>query len=143
MPIDRREFLRTVTVGAGLALTGRELASGQTTSRTAPATTRSPEVVVVGAGAFGLWTALNLQRLGARVTVVDAYGPGNSRSTSGGETRGVRSSYGDRPHGPHWARWAKEAIRRWTLWDQEYQDRLLPRLFFSTGDIILRDEKTP
>ena len=143
MSIDRRQFLKTVTAGAGLALTSSELAFGQTTSRTARTATRSSEVVVVGAGAFGLWTALNLQRLGARVTVVDAYGAGNSRATSGGETRGVRSSYGDRPHGPHWTRWAKEAIQRWNSWDQEHHDRLLPRLFFTTGDIILREEKTP
>jgi len=32
-------------------------------------TGRTPDIVVVGAGAFGMWTALNLQRLGARVTV--------------------------------------------------------------------------
>ena len=45
---------------------------------------------------------------------MDAYGPANSRATSGGETRGVRTSYGDRPHGLQWARWASEAIDRWT-----------------------------
>lgn len=73
----------------------------------------SPDVAVVGAGTFGMWTALHLQRLGARVTVVDTYGAGNSRQTSGGETRGVRTSYGDRPHGAHWAGWARRAIERW------------------------------
>ena len=99
--------------------------------------------MVIGAGAFGLWTALDLQRLGARVTVVDAYGAANSRATSGGETRGVRSSYGDRPHGLLWTRWAKEAIQRWTSWDEEGKDRLLPRLFFNTGDLILRDAMSP
>jgi len=86
-----------------------------------------------------MWTALNLQRLGARVTVVDAYGAGNSRQTSGGETRGVRTSYGDRPHGRLWTRWANEAIRKWTAWDEMGRDRLLPRLFFNTGDLILRE----
>ena len=48
-------------------------------------------------GAWGGWTALNLRQMGAKVTIVDAYGPGNARSTSGDESRGVRSSYGDRP----------------------------------------------
>ena len=100
----------------------------------------SPDIVVVGAGTFGLWTALHLRRLGARVTVVDAYGAGNSRQTSGGETRGVRTSYGDRPHGRQWAGWARRAIERWVAWDEEGRDRLLPRLFFQTGDLILRDE---
>ena len=132
MTVDRREFLIAVGAGAGLAITGRGIARGP-----------SRDVVVIGAGAFGIWTALNLQRLGARVTVVDAYGAANSRATSGGETRGVRSSYGDRPHGAQWARWAKEAARRWIAWDAEHQDRLLPRLFFNTGDLILRDEETP
>ncbi len=53
-----------------------------------------PKVVVVGAGAFGGWTALHLLRMGARVTLVDAWGPGNSRASSGGETRIIRATYG-------------------------------------------------
>src|SRR5512132_1904984 len=47
-------------------------------------------VIVVGAGAFGGWTALSLRRAGARVTLVDAWGAGNSRASSGGETRVIR-----------------------------------------------------
>jgi len=149
MSVDRRSFLKTV--GAGIALAGagsaKSLAPGEPRSgaRRQPAAGArpAPEVVVVGAGAFGMWTALNLQRLGARVRVVDTYGPANSRSTSGGETRGVRSSYGDRPHGPHWTRWAKDAIGRWIAWDEWAAERLLPKLFFQTGDLILREEVTP
>ena len=53
-----------------------------------------PKVVVVGAGAFGGWTALHLLRMGAQVTLVDAWGPGNSRASSGGETRIIRATYG-------------------------------------------------
>src|SRR5436190_442293 len=49
---------------------------------------------VVGAGAFGGWTALFLLRAGARVTLIDAWGPGNSRASSGDETRVIRASYG-------------------------------------------------
>lgn len=59
--------------------------------------TRRPHAVVVGAGAFGGWTALHLQRRGHDVTLLDAYGPGNSRASSaGGETRVIRASYGAR-----------------------------------------------
>src|SRR5207249_2085330 len=47
---------------------------------------QKPHVVVVGAGAFGGWTALYLQRQGARVTLVDAWGPGNARARPGAET---------------------------------------------------------
>ena len=55
---------------------------------------QGPRVVVVGAGAFGGWTALHLARSGARVTLVDTWGPGNSRASSGGETRVIRGTYG-------------------------------------------------
>ena len=52
------------------------------------------EVVVIGAGVFGVWTAYHLANAGASVTLVDAYGPGNSRSSSGDESRILRCGYG-------------------------------------------------
>src|SRR6476660_776554 len=59
---------------------------------------RSLHVAIVGAGAFGGWTALSLLGRGARVTLFDAWGPGNPRASSGGESRGIRGMYGvDRP----------------------------------------------
>ncbi len=139
MTIDRRRFIKT-TAAAGFGFGAGSKGAGARVRAAAVQARRSPDIVVVGAGTFGMWTALNLQRLGARVTVVDAYGAGNSRQTSGGETRGVRTSYGDRPHGRLWTRWANEAIRKWTAWDEMGRDRLLPRLFFNTGDLILREE---
>ena len=54
-------------------------------------------IAVIGAGAFGGWTALYLQRQGARVTLIDAWGPGNARASSGGETRVIRGTYGPNP----------------------------------------------
>jgi sarcosine oxidase len=51
-------------------------------------------VVVVGAGAFGAWTAHHLLARGAAVTLVEAYGAAHSRSSSGDETRIVRCGYG-------------------------------------------------
>lgn len=150
-PVDRRTFLRTASAaGAGAALgvgTTPERAAAGTApweAGRAPAVRQGvPDVVVVGAGVFGLFNAMNLQRLGATVTVVDQYGPGNSRATSGGETRGVRTSYGDRPQGGQWMTWANEAIRRWTMLNQEWDERLDAPLFFQTGDLILRDENEP
>ena len=140
--VGRRRFLHALGAGTSTVLTAggeRPRASSTTGQAHGVQGLASPDVAVVGAGTFGMWTALHLQRLGARVTVVDAYGAGNSRQTSGGETRGVRTSYGDRPHGAQWAGWAQRAIERWIAWDEEGRDRLLPRLFFRTGDLILRE----
>src|SRR5690348_13665438 len=67
-------------------------------------------VVVVGAGAFGGWTALTLRRRGARVTLLDAWGPGHSRASSGGETRVIRATYGSHAL---YTRMAARALRLW------------------------------
>ena len=67
-------------------------------------------VAVVGAGAFGGWTALALRRRGAGVTLVDAWGPGHPRSSSGGDTRVIRATYGS--HAVY-TRMAARALRLW------------------------------
>ena len=151
--LNRRGFVRTAVAGAGAALVagaGREAraaVAGPTASdaaRRAPwvRTRQVPDIAVVGAGAFGAWTALHLQQSGAQVTLIDQYGPANSRATSGGETRGVRTGYGGRRHGLLWTRWASRAIERWRDWDERWQEMLLPRVFFTTSDLIMRDEWT-
>jgi sarcosine oxidase len=134
MSLDRRSFLKTVVAAHGAAL-----------STAAARQTRKPaDVIVVGAGAFGGWTAYYLRKLGARVRLVDAYGPGNSRATSGDETRGVRSSYGDRGiHAELWTTWANRAIDRWTQFDEEWGRQMKVRLFFHTGDFIFRPAPEP
>lgn len=55
---------------------------------------RELNVAVIGAGAFGGWTALHLLRQGTKVMLLDAWGPGNSRATSGDDTRVIRGAYG-------------------------------------------------
>ncbi len=52
------------------------------------------DAAVIGAGVFGAWTAYCLRRAGAEVLLIDAYGPGNSRASSGGESRIMRLGYG-------------------------------------------------
>ena len=89
---------------------------------------RSPEVVVVGAGAFGAWTALSLRERGANVLLVDAFGPGNHRSASGGDSRNIRAAYG-----------ASELYTRWTIaswraW-QEREHELGMRLLYPSGSV--------
>lgn len=70
----------------------------------------APRILVIGAGAFGGWTALHLVRQGAAVTLLDAWGPGHVRSSSGGETRIIRATYGSRTI---YTTMAAKALRRW------------------------------
>ena len=93
-----------------------------------------PRVVVVGAGAFGGWSALFLHRGGARVTLVDAWGPGNSRASSGGETRVIRGVYGpDRIY-------TEMVARAFTLW-HEAEKRWNKKLYQRTGALwMVTDE---
>ena len=151
--LKRRDFLRLAGLGAGGLLTASALpdvaaaAPLDAGTAVAPARARaraSSRVVVVGAGIWGASTALELARRGAQVTLLDQYGPGNSRSTSGDETRGIRSSYGDRAESSAlWTRWAREAITRWTAFDAEHGRRFDTRFFIRTGDVILRPREEP
>jgi glycine/D-amino acid oxidase-like deaminating enzyme len=72
-------------------------------------------VAVIGAGAFGGWTALHLQRAGVPVTLLDAWGPGNARASSGGETRVIRTIYGPTRR---YVDMAARALRLWNEWDR-------------------------
>ena len=83
-----------------------------------------PHIAVVGAGAFGGWTALHLLEGGARVTLLDAWGPGNSRASSGGETRIMRGTYGpDQPY----ADLAARALRLWARYERRWKRQFLHR----------------
>lgn len=92
-----------------------------------------PHVAVLGAGAFGGWTALHLLRRGARVTLLDAWGPGNSRSSSGGETRIIRGVYGpDRIY----VDWTARSFGMW----REAEERWGRRLYRRTGVLWMAGE---
>ena len=138
--VGRRDFLRIAGATAGALATSGVVSPAFARSLRRPA---SSNVIVVGAGAFGGWTALHLQRMGARVTLVDIYGPGNSRSTSGDESRGIRTSYGDRPHGELWMQWAQKAIERWKEFDAQFGIPAKNQIFFTTGDLIMRTDWEP
>ncbi|MEN9817485.1 MAG: hypothetical protein RLZ32_1365, partial [Gemmatimonadota bacterium] len=154
-PLDRRDFLRVAGIGAGTLLaTGCVSAAGaggafaavppgQGIPRRAARNRDTGHVVVIGAGAWGAWTAYYLRQQGARVTMIDAYGAANSRATSGDETRGIRSSYGDRAAGTLWTPWARTAIARWKAFDEEWGPRFHTRFFYTTGDVILRPTREP
>jgi monomeric sarcosine oxidase len=81
-------------------------------------------VCVIGAGAFGGWTALYLLGRGARVTLLDAWGPGNSRASSGGETRVIRGTYGsNQPY----TKMVDRALQLWTEHEKRWNRQLLHR----------------
>lgn len=88
------------------------------------------DVAVVGAGSFGAWTAYELRLAGKKVALLDAYGPANSRASSGGESRIIRMGYGA---DEIYSRWA---IRALVLW-REFFQRIQRPLFHRTGVLWL------
>src|SRR5260221_7798607 len=68
------------------------------------------DVVVIGAGVFGAWTAWHLARRGRKVLLADAYGPGNSRASSAGESRIIRMGYGA---DELYTRWSQRSLVQW------------------------------
>jgi sarcosine oxidase len=114
---SRRNFLKGAATAGAVSLMGSHTF----------ATPRQVSVIVVGAGAFGGWSALHLAQAGAKVTLLDAWGPGNSRASSGGETRTIRATYG-----PAHVLYAKMVAHALQLW-QEYEKRWNLRLFFRSG----------
>jgi sarcosine oxidase len=82
---------------------------------------RLPDLVVVGAGTMGAWTAFWANRAGLRTTLVDAWGAGHPRATSGDETRIIRSSYGD---DVLYARWSRAALAHWRRFGEEWGEPL-------------------
>lgn len=117
---DRREFLKgsggvalaaaAARAGPAAAQSGRRRVSG------------TPDVVVVGAGAFGGWAALSLQERGLKVLSLDAYGPSNPRAASAGESRSMRAAYGA---DARYALWATKALKLWQMRQEEFGTTLV------------------
>lgn len=79
-----------------------------------------PEIAVIGAGVFGAWTALHLQRMGARVMLVDAWGAGHLRGTSCDESRVIRCGYGARAF---YSAWAWRALAQWKQFERDVKQQ--------------------
>jgi sarcosine oxidase len=94
------------------------------------------DVAVIGAGVFGVWSAYQLTRAGASVLLLDAYGPGNSRASSGGESRIMRLGYGP---DEIYTRSAQHSLK---LWQELFADcETATPLFRQTGVLWLaRDQ---
>ncbi len=139
--MKRRTFLARGGGLVGAAALGSKAAQTLAGGELLPPPARDPargarlprsggRIVVVGAGAFGGWTALHLAEAGVEVVLVDAYGPGSARATSGGDSRGLRFAYGDRAI---YTRWAVEAAQRWRVRQEEWGTELM----LTTGRISL------
>jgi sarcosine oxidase len=90
------------------------------------------DVAVIGAGVFGAWSAYQLRLTGASVLLLDAYGPGNSRASSGGESRIIRIGYGPDEI------YSRSSQRSFTLWQQLFEKT--EPLFQKTGVLWLARE---
>jgi monomeric sarcosine oxidase len=82
------------------------------------------DFVVIGAGVFGAWITRSLHQAGEEVALMDAYGPGNSRSSSGGETRVIRMGYGP---DELYTRWAQQSLPMWEELELQVDSELLHR----------------
>jgi len=130
----RREFVRTASAGAvGAALLPLAAGAGET-----PAAAGEPyDVAVVGAGVFGAWTAYMLRKKGRRVALIDAYGPGNARASSGGFTRVIRAGYGDQEI---YTRWSMRSLE---LWKSLFSPIGRPSLFQQSGVLWMARGEDP
>lgn len=133
--ISRRAFIASVAAVPLASRFGGSAESRERPAGGAPAGVATREhVVVVGAGAFGGWTALALLRAGMRVTLVEAWGAGNSRASSGGETRVIRAVYGG---APIYSAMASRALVLWRESEQQWKRQVLFRtgaLWMCAGD---------
>lgn len=116
MAVTRRELVQTIGA-SGLALAGSRACAGYS---------KALDVAVIGAGVFGSWTAWHLKQRGVQVALYDAYGAGNVRSSSGGESRVTRLSYGG---DPVYSSMAVESLDYW----RALSDRQIAPVFHPTG----------
>lgn len=94
------------------------------------------DTVVVGAGAFGAWTATHLRRRGERVLLLDSWAPAHARASSGGESRMTRAAYG---RDEVYTRMAMDSLPEW----RGLSDRAELPLFHRTGVLFFFQRVEP
>jgi sarcosine oxidase len=95
-----------------------------------------PQVVVVGAGVFGTWTAHHLVSAGCGVTLVDAYGPANPRASSSDQSRILRCGYGA---DEIYSAFARRSVEQW----RALQERARTPIWHPCGVLLLADAGDP
>ena len=84
------------------------------------------DVAIIGAGVFGAWTAWHLLRAGKSVRLFDAYGAGNARASSAGESRVIRMGYGA---DTLYSDMARDSLKYW----KDLSDSASAPIFHNTG----------
>ncbi len=113
MTITRRESLTLIAATAALGAANAESVAAY-------------DVAVIGAGAFGAWTAERLKSAGASVVLIDQYGVAHARASSAGESRVTRISYGG---DPLYSEMARESLLAW----RELSARAATPLYYGAG----------
>ena len=90
-------------------------------------------IIVVGGGIAGTMTALDLQRRGNQVTLIDRWEPGHARAASSDYNRVIRAISGK---DEFYTRWARESRLRWL----EMQAETGQNLMYECGALILATE---
>ncbi len=134
MKTTRRDFIRSTGAGALGAALEPDLEGAQ-----APGVSsgKSYDVAVVGAGVFGAWVAQRLGQAGRRFALLDAYGVGNARASSGGQTRVIRMGYGDQEI---YTRWSMHSL---DLWKSLLAQASRPSLFQPIGVLWMARGEDP
>ena len=133
---DRRTFLGTVGAAAALTL-ARDVKAHSAFELVTGITKASYDVVVIGAGCFGAWTAWHLRKAGRSVLLLDRYGPANARASSGGESRIIRMSYGP---DEVYTRFSNRSLGQWKAF---FAAVGRPELFQGTGVLWMARGEDP
>ncbi|HYJ53588.1 MAG TPA: FAD-dependent oxidoreductase [Allosphingosinicella sp.] len=94
------------------------------------------DVLVIGAGVFGAWTAMKLREAGKSVMLVDAWSPAHARASSGGESRMTRSAYGA---DEVYTRMAADSLGEW----RALSSRAGLPIFHETGVLFFFPDRQP
>src|ERR1700734_2956789 len=127
MKIERRQFLKTLGAATVVGNNWEGLPKKSGEKRMSEFRSYSVDVAVIGAGVFGSWIASSLKKSGAKVSLLDEYGPANARASSGGESRIIRMGYGA---DEIYTRWSLRAL---SLWKEFFAESRRPELFHTTG----------
>jgi len=131
--MSRREVLKKSSAALGISVFSPVLINEKNVSFLKPAISKT-RIVVVGAGAFGGWTALSLLDKNYSVTLIDQFGAGNNQSSSGGETRLIRAFYEKQIY-------FDLTVRSMKLW-KEHEEKVRRKFFYQNGLLLFNYKST-